>query len=143
MVRVWLVALPNLLRLELEPRPGVYCVLHTTPLSLSHQQAAMERQYQPDDQVHTHVRKLGARETNGSHQGQSKSVDQLEHISGDMTRAHCSLGSADSLNEHPRKNLLRKWHRDTVTHGSDITNKEVYFALNTANTHTVKSDETF
>ena len=72
----------------------------------------MERQYQPQDQVHTHVNK----NLSSSNGGQSKSVDQLDTDSGDLSKAPCSLGSleshsSDSLNEQPKKNLLRKWHR--------------------------------
>ena len=69
----------------------------------------MERQ----QDLHTHVSK--ANNNNGT-KAQSKSVDQLESESGSLVTApQSSLSleahSTDSLNEQPKKNLLRKWHR--------------------------------
>ena len=72
----------------------------------------MERHYQPEDQVHTHVNKS---QINGS---QSKSVDKMDSFAAEPK----SLGSMesqsiDSLDGQPRKNLLRKWQRKQQWYG--------------------------
>lgn len=70
----------------------------------------MERHHQPEDQVHTHVTKqLSNLATNGS---QSKSVDKMDSLARDpQTLMAMESQSIDSLNEQPRRNLLRKWQR--------------------------------
>ena len=70
----------------------------------------MERHYHPDDQVHTHVTKQHTNlNTNGS---QSKSVDKMDSMAPDpQSLMAMESQSIDSLNEQPRRNLLRKWQR--------------------------------
>ena len=70
----------------------------------------MERHYQHDEQVHTHVTKqLSNMSTNGS---QSKSVDKMDCVARDpQSLMSMESQSIDSLNEQPRRNLLRKWQR--------------------------------